>query len=405
MIVRCQECQTRFKIPAEKLPPGGTLVRCSKCSSTFWLDPANPPPGTEIQAPPPAAAQAKINVGNKKLDALKDSWLDMPIPKEEEIQKYVSQAQPAPAPLNPVQDSWVELPTVSRKIEDIDDGAAGAWEEVDEDTAGSWEEAEEESAPNAFLRSTTPLFEDEEEEDDSPSILGAVVDPSNPAEAAIAAAARSSSSTPIDYSQGPEPPRIELFLTDRGQQRRQLWYTVMPLVVRGVFLVGLLVFSVWLWTSLRQGSFSLKNLSLSSFQNSLFGSGSTWQIRKLKSQVRQLNKNKKLLILRGELKNASPTRQREPDLELLGLNDKPVSLAKRLRCCARFGARQLANVKTKGQIRGLYAQFRSKKPQRRWIEAGERSKFHVVWLLRKNYRHVLLNARSTKKTTTALKSP
>jgi len=37
MIVSCENCQTHFKIPDEKIPEGGSYARCSNCKITFWL--------------------------------------------------------------------------------------------------------------------------------------------------------------------------------------------------------------------------------------------------------------------------------------------------------------------------------------------------------------------------------
>src|SRR5438105_2751160 len=35
MIVKCENCQTRFKIPDDKVTEKGVKVRCTKCSHTF----------------------------------------------------------------------------------------------------------------------------------------------------------------------------------------------------------------------------------------------------------------------------------------------------------------------------------------------------------------------------------
>ncbi|NNB91506.1 zinc-ribbon domain-containing protein, partial [Corallococcus exiguus] len=35
MIVQCEQCQTRFKIPDEKVTEKGVKVRCTKCQNTF----------------------------------------------------------------------------------------------------------------------------------------------------------------------------------------------------------------------------------------------------------------------------------------------------------------------------------------------------------------------------------
>src|SRR3954471_3965229 len=35
MIVKCEQCQTRFKIPDDKATDKGVKVRCTKCQHTF----------------------------------------------------------------------------------------------------------------------------------------------------------------------------------------------------------------------------------------------------------------------------------------------------------------------------------------------------------------------------------
>ncbi|WP_415829633.1 zinc-ribbon domain-containing protein, partial [Corallococcus exiguus] len=56
MIVQCEQCQTRFKIPDEKVTEKGVKVRCTKCQNTFRVarEPAPAP-----SAPPPAGPPAE----------------------------------------------------------------------------------------------------------------------------------------------------------------------------------------------------------------------------------------------------------------------------------------------------------------------------------------------------------
>ncbi|NBD11499.1 hypothetical protein GTY96_21265 [Corallococcus sp. c25j21] len=51
MIVQCEQCQTRFKIPDEKVTEKGVKVRCTKCQNTFRVA-REPTPA--LSAPPPA---------------------------------------------------------------------------------------------------------------------------------------------------------------------------------------------------------------------------------------------------------------------------------------------------------------------------------------------------------------
>ena len=60
MIVKCERCQTRFKIPDEKVTEKGVKVRCTKCQNTFRVardaaaaaPPEPPAPSTDGQADP-----------------------------------------------------------------------------------------------------------------------------------------------------------------------------------------------------------------------------------------------------------------------------------------------------------------------------------------------------------------
>ncbi len=57
MIVKCDKCQTRFKIPDEKVTEKGVKVRCTRCQHTFRVSraPADGIPPVPPAAPPPPA--------------------------------------------------------------------------------------------------------------------------------------------------------------------------------------------------------------------------------------------------------------------------------------------------------------------------------------------------------------
>ncbi len=58
MIVKCEQCQTRFKIPDDKVTDKGVKVRCTKCSHTFRVtrDMAQPATAVPALGAPPAPA-------------------------------------------------------------------------------------------------------------------------------------------------------------------------------------------------------------------------------------------------------------------------------------------------------------------------------------------------------------
>ncbi|MBI3183634.1 MAG: zinc-ribbon domain-containing protein [Myxococcales bacterium] len=63
MIVKCSQCQTRFKIPDEKVTEKGVKVRCTKCQHTFRVKRA-PAEAQPAVAPPPARpAPAPVSPG------------------------------------------------------------------------------------------------------------------------------------------------------------------------------------------------------------------------------------------------------------------------------------------------------------------------------------------------------
>ncbi|WP_208734516.1 zinc-ribbon domain-containing protein, partial [Corallococcus praedator] len=56
MIVQCEQCQTRFKIPDEKVTEKGVKVRCTKCQNTFRVARE---PAPDLRAPLPVPAPAE----------------------------------------------------------------------------------------------------------------------------------------------------------------------------------------------------------------------------------------------------------------------------------------------------------------------------------------------------------
>src|SRR5687768_16065804 len=59
MIVKCDQCQSRFKITDEKVTEKGVKVRCTKCQHTFRVkrvgnEDVNEPAAAAAAPPPPA---------------------------------------------------------------------------------------------------------------------------------------------------------------------------------------------------------------------------------------------------------------------------------------------------------------------------------------------------------------
>ena len=93
MIVKCENCQTRFKIPDDKVTEKGVKVRCTKCSHTFRVKrgpdgnalivPAAPSPAPAVQAVPenPFAQFAPLPAGG---DMFSKSTKVAPVPTRQE---------------------------------------------------------------------------------------------------------------------------------------------------------------------------------------------------------------------------------------------------------------------------------------------------------------------------------
>ncbi|WP_342375786.1 zinc-ribbon domain-containing protein [Myxococcus stipitatus] len=57
MIVKCARCQTRFKIPDEKVTEKGVKVRCTKCQNTFRVTRESAGEDAGVPLPPPSGGQ------------------------------------------------------------------------------------------------------------------------------------------------------------------------------------------------------------------------------------------------------------------------------------------------------------------------------------------------------------
>jgi predicted Zn finger-like uncharacterized protein len=63
MIVKCDNCQTKFKVADEKISEQGTLVRCSKCEQTFEVVRSAAPPAdaaSVAEPPDPASLEDEL---------------------------------------------------------------------------------------------------------------------------------------------------------------------------------------------------------------------------------------------------------------------------------------------------------------------------------------------------------
>jgi len=114
MIIQCDACQTRFKLPDEKLKPEGVKVRCTKCETIFHVPgpapaPVQPPPAEAVAAEKPAASDFDFSDSDQAPDAgQKTGSLD-----EFDFDEFNMEDVDAgdnEAPLSPPRDSEKSIP-------------------------------------------------------------------------------------------------------------------------------------------------------------------------------------------------------------------------------------------------------------------------------------------------------
>ncbi len=145
-------------------------------------------------------------------------------------------------------------------------------------------------------------------------------------------------------------PSMEFLLRDRLKQRQELWYTLLPLTIRMLVLLGFVVLFAWLWTSLDRGSFASNNLGWTPISQTFFGEHSPWKFRSIRQQWRRAGK-RSVLVLHGTLEHNSKTPQPQP-LLVITYNEK--GKAKRsalMACCAVAKASHLRALRSPLSVR------------------------------------------------------
>lgn len=117
MIVKCERCQTRFKIPDEKVTEKGVKVRCTKCQNTFRVTREAATAGTGAPPAPPPAGQADpfaafgVAKDPRHVEITKPGYYAQGV----EASRPLVPAQPPPAPWNSVdvdmEDGVFQEPT------------------------------------------------------------------------------------------------------------------------------------------------------------------------------------------------------------------------------------------------------------------------------------------------------
>ena len=78
MIVKCEKCQTKFKVADDQISGQGTLVRCSKCQHTFQVRrsitaPIDDPFAMLDESPPPAPPASGASLADELFGDLPES--------------------------------------------------------------------------------------------------------------------------------------------------------------------------------------------------------------------------------------------------------------------------------------------------------------------------------------------
>lgn len=121
LIVQCEHCQTKYRIPDEKVKGKGVKVRCTKCNKIFTVLPAGEIPAP-ASAPPksgPAAPEAVAPKGEPSPPST-----SKPLPEQAEAPSIPT---PSKAPLSEESEISDETPTPDAD-KDLPEPSAGTYE-------------------------------------------------------------------------------------------------------------------------------------------------------------------------------------------------------------------------------------------------------------------------------------
>lgn len=393
MIISCPNCQTRFRVPDERIPDDGTHVRCSKCQTTFWFVPDEAPlgagPGVDIRIPDRPAQLPSQTPPN---DPAADSWFELPTlnhpapPNTSGLAlDMLGKQDQEPSQKHDMQfrDSWWGTNSLDMLMQEqgmefelpVEDPNSGPSTLLDDHEPGEdsilGNVLEDLSTTSHFdpsypdLASKRPQdikLEVPSRHNSSPSPLSAPSQPVLKIEApkAVDRAALASVRQPAEF-----------LLMDTTQQRKDLLYTAVPGVTRAVILLALLFFFASLWTLIDKDSqASTKGLSLQTMQRTFFGSASTWRVQQVK--IQQLPIAKRTLIrVTGQLLNSSEKARKAPDL-LLTTSDTRIH---RFPCCKHIPISKARALRTPRNIKNFFVDHYTKRPT---IPPGKSRLFTVL---------------------------
>nr|WP_287411854.1 DUF3426 domain-containing protein [Pseudodesulfovibrio sp.] len=171
MIVTCPNCETRYNLPDDKVPAGGTKVKCSKCAQVFKAEHPPVTPEEEVEALLEEEGQGgDTQAGDEFDETFEDVAAGVPS-EETPVEPPADETQEPSAPAVDPADEVVEedLPDTDdlfddaeEEMPDPDEGAAPSALESDDlgdDLFADIDEDEDSSG----------LFEDEEDDEDTDS--------------------------------------------------------------------------------------------------------------------------------------------------------------------------------------------------------------------------------------------
>lgn len=389
MNIECQFCQTRFRVPHEKIPPAGTLVRCSSCKATFWVNaPSSSPETSSASSPPSTPAPSSLPQSNS------DSWWDLPPIDEDAAESTAIQRNPLD------QDSWLDLPNVKEQDESNDPFESMPASAKKSSPPASEPPPKTSVLPASFLDaqsdgptklSSNPFAE---ESNKKPGVQKRPVNLQMDSKKSMGSGESSpTTSSRVALSDDTGSPSMEFLLKDRIQQRQEFWYTTIPLFIRMCILLGFVVLFAWTWTSMDRGSFASTNLQWTPISQTFFGTHSPWKFRQLRFQWRRVNK-KPLLIIRGELLHEKSKPQPQPKIIVRYFEGGQRKQSQPMRCCALAKAVHLQALRSPSRVK----QWQKSPSTLRWkpMAPGKPHPFTLVWSPPQGIQRLVLHVLPTK---------
>lgn len=171
MVVVCKNCETRFNLPDEKIPPGGAKVRCSRCEHAFHVDPPGP-----LEARPSPGRPEDTDTGRPEEPApfREDSDLEHPeflfgVDEDDEAagkseEGVLGGAASDDFDLGEIDEPPPELGTIDADLSPPDDGLqlvseveAREQESEDSEPGDSWDPFDDGLATPPPLRAREPI--------------------------------------------------------------------------------------------------------------------------------------------------------------------------------------------------------------------------------------------------------